>query len=229
MFSNACGDRSQVMIRLYGDVLDVECSGNAVKAHRLHSSRTAPPGAAVADFKAIVKGQVKGGAEAITLTLTHNAKGLLARIDGSDKAVAPLGPGVVGLTVRHCDLNRNALPGAPAPAMLPSPPQLLKDARFRTPYFAALGPRTREPWLRELNGPAPESQKVTVAGASYLMASVCKPHDCYDHNLVLLYDAAQGVVYGKLNQIGRSTLLGRPSPPVAAELERLWREQFRKK
>jgi len=35
-------------------------------------------------------------------------------------------------------------------------------------------------------------------GTEYLLASACKDHDCADNNTVLLYSAAQGVVYGKV-------------------------------
>jgi hypothetical protein len=35
--------------------------------------------------------------------------------------------------------------------------------------------------------------------------------------------AASSSRYGKIVQRGRSTLVGSPPPPVAAELERLWR------
>ena len=227
VFSNACGDRSQVMVRLYGDVLDVERGGVAVKANRLRSSTQPPPGPAVADFKATVRGEVKGG-DGIALVLTHNAKGLFARIDGGEKSLARLGPGVIGLTVRHCDPNRNALPGAPPPPSLPAPWDLLKDARFKAAYTQALGPLARDRWLMALDGPAPESRMVQVAGVEYLLASVCKPHDCSDHNLVLLWQASQGQLLGLLQQRGRKTLLGQPSPAAAAEIERLWKGEWRR-
>ena len=42
-------------------------------------------------------------------------------------------------------------------------------------------------------------------GTEYLLASACKDHD---NNTVLLYSAAQGVVYGKANRQRRSTLIG---------------------
>lgn len=227
VFSNACGDRSQVMIRLYGDVLDVERGGVAVKAGKLKSSTQPPAGPAVPDFKAIVRGEVKGG-DGLVLVLAHNAKGLFARIDGGAKSLAPLGAGVIGQTLRHCDPNRNALPGAPPPPSLPGPADLLKDARFKAAYTRALGASAREPWLRVLDGPAPESRNVKVAGVDYLLASTCKPHDCFDHNLVLLWQAQQGQVLGLLQQRGRNTLLGAPPPVVAGELEKLWAAQFRK-
>ena len=43
------------------------------------------------------------------------------------------------------------------------------------------------------------------------------------------YDAAAGVVYGKVYQAGRSTLVGNPPAQVAGELDRLWTQQFRQK
>jgi Inhibitor of vertebrate lysozyme (Ivy) len=226
VYSNACGNAAHPMVRLYGDVMSIEIGPKKVAATKFRTLKISPVSPPSADFKVAFEGDVPGG-DGLVFVLTHNKDGLFVTPVGGAKSLATL-PGVQGKPIRHCDPNRNALPGAPPPATLPSPPQLLKDARFRTPYFAALGPMAREPWLRELTGPAPETQKVTVAGTSYLMASVCKPHDCYDHNLVLLYDAARGVVYGKLNQAGRSMLFGRPPAPMAAELERLWRGQFRK-
>jgi hypothetical protein len=146
VLSNACGDRSQIMIRLYDDTLDIERAGVAVKASKLKSSRSAPPGApAVPEFAAAVQGQAKGGA--VNLTITHGAKGLFARIDGSEAALAPLGAGVVGQVLRHCDPNRNRLPGAPIPLEEQTIGALLKRPGFPAAYRAALGPLAREPWI----------------------------------------------------------------------------------
>ena len=226
-FSNACGDRSQLMIRLYGDVLDIERGTVAVKANRLQVSKAAPPGAPVADFKAVVRGDVKGG-DGVVLVLSHNAKGLFARIDGGEKSLVPLGPGVVGQVLRHCDPNRNALPGAPVEVRL-SPPDLLRDARFKAAYLQALGPLAKERWLARLEGPAPELRKVKVAGNEFTLAAACKPHDCADHNTVLLWTPKPGVLHGLVFQSGRSTLIGNPPPDVAKELQRLWAAEWRQR
>ena len=59
------------------------------------------------------------------------------------------------------------------------------------------------------------------------LAAICKPRDCGENNGVLLYDAAGGAVYGKVYQAGRTTLLGDPPPPLAAELDKLWRQEWR--
>ncbi len=227
VYSNACGDRSQVMVRLYGDVLDVEKGSVAVKANRLQVSRTPPPGAPVPDFQSVVRGEVKGG-DGVVLVVSHNAKGLFVRIDGGEKSLAPLGPGVVGLQVRHCDPNRNALPGAPVVTGL-SASDLLRDARFKAAYLQALGPLAKERWLARMEGPAPELRKVKVAGNDFALAATCKPHDCADHNMVVLWTPKPGVLHGLVHQRGRSTLIGNPPPEVAKELQRLWAAEWRQR
>jgi hypothetical protein len=215
------------MVRLYGDVMSVEANGRKVAAKSFRTLRRSPVQPPMADFKVAFQGEVPGG-DGLLFVLTHNQDGLFVTIVGGAKSLAPLGPGIVGMKLRHCDPNRNALPGAPPPASLPSPPDLLKDARFRRAYFAALGPLGQETWLRELSGPAPLSQDVTLAGTKFVKASVCKPHDCRDNNLVLLWEPAQGVVYLQLHARGRDATMGAPPGPVAAELPRLWRQEWRR-
>ena len=72
-----------------------------------------------------------------------------------------------------------------------------------------------------------ENRPVKVAGADYMLGGTCKNHDCFENNVVLLYSGAQDVVYGKVYQRGKSTLIGSPPPAVATELERLWKSEFR--
>ncbi len=103
---------------------------------------------------------------------------------------------------------------------------LLKDSRFKSAYAAALGPKAKERWLATMSNSA-LVRKVTVAGSDYQLASPCKPHDCADNNLLLLWGAGKGVVYGRLYEKGRVTLLGSPDAAMAAELERLWKKEFR--
>ena len=227
VFSNACGDRTQVMIRLYGDVLDIEKGALAVKAKRLQVAKAAPVGAPVPDFLAVVRGEVAGG-DGVELVLSHGAKGLFARIDGGAKSLAPLGPGVIGQVVRHCDPNRNALPGVPPPAAALQSSDLLRDPRFKAAYLQALGPLAKEDWLVRMSGPGTELRKVKVNGQDFALAAVCKPHDCADHNTVLLWTPKPGVLHGLVFQKGRSTLIGSPPPAMAQDLQRLWAAEWRK-
>jgi hypothetical protein len=107
------------------------------------------------------------------------------------------------------------------------PPDMLKNATFKAAYMKALGPLAKERRLTKLDGPGPMNRMVKVAGVEYLLISACKPRDCFDHNTVLLWSAPRATLYGKVNQSGKATLLGAPPPAVAAELEHLWKSEWR--
>lgn len=104
---------------------------------------------------------------------------------------------------------------------------LLYNAQAKATYLKALGPLAKQPWLAKLDGPSREYRPVKVAGADFMLGGTCKNHDCYDHTIVLLWSGAQNVVYGKVVQKGKSTLIGAPPPAVAGELEKLWKAEFR--
>jgi hypothetical protein len=108
-----------------------------------------------------------------------------------------------------------------------SPPELLRDPKFKAPNPKALGPLAGEKWLSSLAGPAPEVKARNLAGTAMQLASVCKPHDCAGHNTVVLYDSARPAVHGKVYQAGRNTLLGNPAPAAAAEPDKLLRQEGR--
>ena len=109
------------------------------------------------------------------------------------------------------------------------PTELLTDPKFKSAYYKALGPKVKERWLAQLDGPTPPIKKINVAGAEYIFASACKNHDCGDSNTVLLYSTTQAVVYGKIVQQRRATLIGAPPPAVASELDRFWVAEWRQK
>ena len=106
---------------------------------------------------------------------------------------------------------------------------ILLDPKAKSAYYKALGPLVREQWLARLDGPSPQNKKVKVAGGDYVLASSCKNHDCDQNNIVLLYSTTQAVVYAKIFQRGKTTLIGSPPPAVASELERLWQSEWRQK
>lgn len=105
---------------------------------------------------------------------------------------------------------------------------ILLDRKARAAYFKALGPLRREPWLATLDGPSPQNRWVTIAGTQYLFASACKNHDCADFNTVLLYSEQQAALVGAVYRAGQTTLIGAPTPAIAKELGRLWRQEFRR-
>jgi hypothetical protein len=103
---------------------------------------------------------------------------------------------------------------------------LLYDPKAKAAYMKALGPLAKEPWLAKLDGPSPQNRPVKVANTDFVLVAACKNRDCADHNTVLLWSAPD-VVYGKVYQRGKSTLIGSPSPAIAAELEKLWKTEWR--
>ena len=209
-----------------GDSLVVRDAGKAVltgrnvKAVPTYFGATPPP-----EFETALTSEVAPG-EAMVFVLYRNAQGLFATVEGGPKVMAALPAALKGKRVRHCDPNRNAVPGAPPPAMT-FPPEMLKDAGFKSAYLQALGPLAKESWLTRLDGPAQEVEKKRIAGNEYQVVSVCKNHDCYDNSMVVFYAAATSTVYGTVFQRGRTTLVGAPPPPVAAELERVWKATYR--
>lgn len=107
-----------------------------------------------------------------------------------------------------------------------TPEDLLRDARFRSAYAAALGPKAKLPWIARLSNSA-LLRTHRFESVDYQVASRCKPHDCAEHNLLLLYAPASGKVYGQLHERGHVTLLGAPGPALSQELGRLWKREFR--
>ena len=195
-------------------------TGRNVKAVPMYFGATPPP-----EFETALTSEVAGG-ESLVFVLYRNASGVFAAVEGGPKVMAALPAAVKGKRVRHCDPNRNVAPGT-SPSIQLFPGALLKDATFKRQYVQALGPLATEPWLMELDGPAQPVEKVQIAGTEYQLVSVCKNHDCADNSMVVLYAAAPQTVYGKVFQRGRSTLIGAPPPPVAAEPERLWKATYR--
>lgn len=103
---------------------------------------------------------------------------------------------------------------------------LLKDPKFRSAYLGALGPKAKEKWLATMSNSS-LVRRVSLAGDDYQVASPCKPHDCAENNLLVLYAPAKGVVFGRLHEKGKATLIGAPGPAMAAELEKMWKKEFR--
>jgi hypothetical protein len=108
----------------------------------------------------------------------------------------------------------------------PYPWELLKDRKFREPYYAMLGKKTDEKWLSTLLGPAEPAKKVTILDVEYLFIHSCKPHDCDSHNIVIIYSPTSFSIYGKLVEEGVISKLGNPGREISAALDRLYDDEF---
>ena len=213
-------------------------SGGNVQSAASFLGPSPPP-----NFRTVLLGDVRG--RQLQFILFQDGAGYYLTLDGDQRVRAALGK-LTGYRYRHCGVvvakaaappptaaapASGAAPAAPAGAIPPLDTMtaggLLMDPKFKAAWHQALGPRAREPWLGELDGPSPDTSRVRVDGAEYFLGAACMNRDCSDNSLVALYSQPRGVVYGYINERGRVSRVGGPPPAVAAELERLWRKQWR--
>jgi hypothetical protein len=217
-------------------------TGGNVQAAASFLGPSPPP-----NYRTVLLGEVRG--QQLQFILFQDAAGYYLTLDGDQRVRAALGKTLLGHRYRQCGVSAKAPatsppPAAAAPRSAPAAsgapageippldtmtaPGLLMDPKFKAAWHRALGPKAREPWLGELDGPSPDTKKVRVDGAEYFLGAACKNRDCSDNSLVVLYSEPRGVVYGHIHERGRVTRVGGPPPAVASELERLWRDQWRK-
>jgi hypothetical protein len=230
-YSVECGNAAATRLRVAADALIVEqgnkrLTANNVQAQHSFFGRSAPPNYLVA-----LTGEVRGSD--LVFLVFRDGSGQYITVDGDQKVQAALGKSLLARKFHSCDGKgpRTTAPG-PAPTAQSStivgPPQLLDDARFKSAYYKALGPRSKEPWLAKLDGPAPAVKTVRIAGTEYLLASFCKDRDCGDNNAVVVYSQQNGTVYGKILERRRAFLIGDPSSAIATELDRFWMSEWGK-
>ncbi len=231
-YSTNCGNPSAPRLRVVSDALMVEqnnkrLTGRNVQAQHSFFGNSPPP-----DYQVALASEVRRDIQLLFIVY-QDRSGLYIVPDGDREVQAALGKALVGQKYRSCDAAGR--PATPAPAAAPAsvgepminPWDLLQDPKFKPVYYRALGAKVNERWLTDLDGPATPTTKINVAGNEYVFAKSCKNHDCGDNNVVLLYSAAQGKVYGKVFDRRRASLIGNPPPAVAAELDRLWVAEWR--
>lgn len=230
-YSSDCSNPTAPRATVFADALvvlqgDKRIAGDKVQAAFSYFGQSPPP-----NYEVALLSEVRGSGQ-LMFIVYRDKSGQYMTLDGDPKVVAALGKALTGHKYRHCDPTRKvtaAAPAAPQSASAGDAGSLLMDPSFKSAYYKALGPKVKESWLAKLDGPSPLNKKIKVAGSEYVLASSCKNKDCAENNTVLLYSAAQRVVYGKIYERGNSTLIGSPPPAVASELDRLWVSEWRRK
>lgn len=209
-------------------------TGQKVTAAYSYFGNSTPPG-----FQVALLSNIKNN-DNMSFLVFEDKQGRYITLEAEGKLAAGLGKARLAAKYRACDAAASA-GTAPAPKnQAVAPPSsgaampeygfdLYGTAPFKAAWAKAAGPLLKERWLGKLDGPTGPTSRVTVDGAPYVMADLCKQHDCYDHNVLFLYAPAQGQLYAQVHQQGKVTLVGAPPPAVAAELGRLWSAQFRRK
>lgn len=232
-----CGDAASARATVRAQALVFENRGMRITGGKVQAAASwygpeAPP-----DYRVALVSELPGGRQML-FVMYEDGAGHYLTLDGDPALLAAIGKPLAAKKFRRCGTT----PTVAAPPPQAARPQLprkyaltelsasgiLDDPQARAAYHRALGPLVKERWLAELNGPSPLNKQVRVAGADYLLASACKNHDCAANNLVLLYSAERGTAYGKVLRRGRASFIGAPPPALARELDRLWREAWRR-
>lgn len=207
-----------------------------VQAAYSYFGNSPPPG-----YQVVLMGQVRGQ-HSMMFVVYGDAQGQYIQIDADPPVMANLGPVLGKARYNSCDAAANqraadmvrqekqAAVAAKAPvaaSQATHPSELVRDKRFKAAWIKALGPLSRERWLAGLEGPAPEIKREQLVGQTWLVAATCKPHDCGENNAVLVYDEAAGRVHGLVVRAGAAGLVGAPPGPLGAELQRIWRREWR--
>lgn len=234
-YSADCGNAKATRLRVVADALVVEESGKRMTGRNVQAAYSYFGPSAPPEHRVVLLSEVQVGVQLMFMVKRDNS-GQYIILDGDPKVQAALGRSLLAKRYYSCEGAGKAIPtpaasaqpSAPAPDAVSSGlPDLLNDPLFKSAYYKGLGPKVKESWLANLDGPVQSLKKVKIRGAEYVLASACKNHDCGENNMVLLYSAAQGAVYGKIFESGKSTLIGAPPPEVASELDRLWRSEWR--
>jgi len=228
-YMSDCKNTASAKVTVFADALvflngDKRIAGSNVQAAASWYGNNPPP-----EYRVALLSELPGGQQMI-FVVNEDRNGYYITLDGDAKVMGAIGKPLTAQKFRQCDAApKKENPPAPQTYSLVEldASGILLDPKAKAAYLKALGPLARVIWLASLDGPSPQNKAVKVAGVDYVLASSCKNHDCAENNLVLLYSATKGVVYGKIFQRGRSTLIGTPPPQIASELEKLWRSEWR--
>jgi len=182
-------------------------------------------------------GDMAGGDQMIVDVYQANGE-TWAKVDGGGSVQKLLGKAALGRRYLKCAAPKEVKgpekatrdvppePGVTIPPALPGAAEYAMDPAFAVPYKKALGKYAGEHWLQTLQGPSPETKKVTIAGTEYVVIAACKDHDCADNNTTLLWNPEKKTVFGKVRVIGKSALIGNPPKEVQKDLGDLWWKQW---
>lgn len=184
-------------------------------------------------------GEVRGsGGERMLFAVNRDKTGLYIEFMGDGQKVEKALKAVLGEVqfkskYRDCDAASRtwmttppkAQPAAPASGSVANW-DYVGDRKFKALHRKAIGAKAKTPWLAKLDGPSSGAKEVSLGGVTYWQLAVCKPHDCGDNNLVLLYARDNKAVYGLIQERGKQSLFGKPSPALAEELKRAWKSEW---
>jgi len=105
------------------------------------------------------------------------------------------------------------------------PWQLLHDPKFKQEYMKVTDGLRNLKWIREIDATAPQNRIVNINGKDYVYIEFCKPHNCADEMVFMLYDPENNKIIGSYitNVNGKyvEVPLGRPTAEELKHLHKL--------
>lgn len=103
---------------------------------------------------------------------------------------------------------------------------LLHRPQYRRAYDAMLRSAPTVPkWIARYSktgdGPSQPAQDIKADGTTYLLADVCKTHDCDDHKLQVIFAPDGQRAWGRTLENGSASWIGAPPPVVMSTVERI--------
>jgi len=108
---------------------------------------------------------------------------------------------------------------AAAPAELPPLFDQIEKPEYKAAYRALFTDAAATPaWMRE-GGTASPGRVVTIGGADYEFYSHCKPHDCGDNMMYVLFSRDRQHAWALAVESGKSRVFGNPDAGITAFLK----------
>jgi hypothetical protein len=144
-YSSDCSSPAAPRLRVVADALMVEqgkkrLTGRDAQPAYSYFGQSPPP-----DYQVVLLSEVRAGLQLLFIVY-RDKLGQYITLDGDSKVQSALGRDLLGRKYRSCNAagkeTPSALPVTPQPEAMMGPPELLLDAKFRSAYYKALGPRS---------------------------------------------------------------------------------------
>jgi len=152
---------------------------------------------------------------------THDS----ATVAPSQPGVAAPAPEATGAAPVAAPVETAAAPAtapaetAAAPAELPPLFDQIEKPEYKAAYRALFTDAAATPaWMRE-GGTASPGRVVRIGGADYEFYSHCKPHDCGDNMMYVLFSRDRQHAWALAVESGKSRVFGNPDAGITAFLK----------
>jgi hypothetical protein len=138
----------------------------------------------------------------------------------SQPSVVAPAPDVVGAAPSpEARAEASAAPTSAAPAELPVLFEQLEKPDYKATYLTLFAGTASTPaWVKE-GGTASPGRVVTIGGAEYELYSHCKPHDCGDNMMYVLFSRDRKQAWALAMESGKPRTFGNPDAAMTAFLK----------